>query len=85
MAVHGNIWGNSAYSENHPAVSVDGGHGSGVPARHNVEGLPSLGDSFDMSVDSLGPTGKKFTEHLHSRKGNGKFEPSSLKGKKDEE
>jgi hypothetical protein len=77
-----------------PYYAGDGGDGSGVMRRHHVEGLPDLdrkpaedsmsipeGMNSGMSGDSLGPSGKKFTEHLHSRKSDGKFEPSSLRGK----
>ncbi len=62
--------GYSSFSDG--PIAADGGNGSGVPRRHNVEGLRDLTRGEDSAVD------KKFTEDLHSRKNNGKFEPSSL-------
>jgi hypothetical protein len=92
-----NFGGFSAYANDEAPIeemSNDGGDGSGVMRRHHVEGLRDLdrkpaedsmsvpeGLNSGISEDSIGPSGKKFTEHLHSRKSDGKFEPSSMRGK----
>jgi hypothetical protein len=82
---------NSPYFPGASNGIVDGGDGSGVPRRHNTEGLKDLdrGLRDSMSVPegmNSGTAGdkKKFTEDLHSRKSNGRSEPSSLKGHHEE-
>jgi hypothetical protein len=61
------------------AMGTDGGDGSGVMRRHHVEGLSDRDRDrnklSEAAHDSLGPTGKKFTEHLHARKSDGTYEP----------
>jgi len=72
--------------------AVDGGDGSGVPERHGVEGLRRLDNplpKYDRVTPSNIPATdesqaaidkKRFTEHLHNRRSNGTFEPSSERG-----
>jgi len=51
-------------------------------AMEYAQGRPGGSKSAeDAAEDSLGPTGKRFTESLHERKNNGKFEESSNKKK----
>jgi hypothetical protein len=80
-----NFGGFSSYTEGKIPAANDGGHGSGVPNRHNV----NLDANFDYlpteNKDAIGIDKKKFTEKLHSRQSNGRFEPSSMRGREPKE
>lgn len=53
--------------ENHPTYYKAKEHKSSEGFKANLKSL---------NEDSTGPTGKRFTERLHERSGDGKFEPS---------
>ena len=61
--------------------ATDGGLPGSPFYKQGMNPKSSIVSNVMDAEDSLGPTGKRFTESLHERKNNGKFEESSNKKK----